>query len=135
MKKILFVISILLTTFTLKAQIVQYKNVKVCYGVYDRDLDDFTWPDKWSTTSWLELSPHAMKVDGWHFTFGEDIPSDKFSFDKKIVANYPMGTVGPGNIYGRTTLQELLSGSFKGDIYVYYEHNGSKSCECYRIGL
>jgi len=92
--------------------------VKITYAPhYDKEKDSF-----------VAEKPDVLK-------FVKDIPSDKYSFYKEIMGTDGGGKKYFGSIYANTTLQELLKGTFKGEIYYYYvyETEGKKGYVAYRI--
>jgi len=144
MKKILLIISILLTSFTLNAQVVAYKVSKYCYANYDENLKAFKPFSSWDYTvisekikvyTWgIEISGGVNGAMGEsRYAFIEDAPYNGFSFNKKTDFKYYVpGTniyhYGDGQVYAQTTWNILLSGTFKGEIYVYtFDKNQSQN--------
>lgn len=112
----------------------------------------------------LSVSPYALKVQytysreplyiaGDVYTTYEttvykiiaDEPNKDFSFNKRMSFNANKvimrsndfkeeNRLGKGKVYAKTTMEQLLGGSFKGDIYFYIEEEkGHKGYIGYRI--
>jgi hypothetical protein len=94
--------------------------------------------------------PYNDEINGEFLTvsahFESDIASETYSFDKKLTFNETNGKInkgqigevtskisGSGEIYVKTNLQELLSGSFNGTIYLYRESGTTTMVSGFRI--
>jgi hypothetical protein len=94
----------------------------------------------------ISTGNEGVSIFTYMLQFRQDFADADFSFSKEV--NFEeqyydrwkreradeSSKSGQGKVYSKTTLQQLLSGSFKGDIYFLFQYdNGKKRMNGYRI--
>lgn len=140
MKKVILIAGILIASFSAQAQYAKYKVSMLCIRYYDMGLE--VWKDWSSWENWsgtIEVSSVGIRYitdenERFLYIFGENVPSQEWLFYKKHTMMFEGEEDATGTIYTNATLETLLSGSFRGEIYIYREYvSGIIAINGYRI--
>ncbi|WP_407481525.1 hypothetical protein [Elizabethkingia meningoseptica] len=133
MKKLIFILILFLNIGGLFGQIATYKIKYMCGKKYDKDLQAYgewsPWTDEKVDSIKLFFSKYAVKITVgednktlFTLTFREDVQGSKYTFDKKITVRAAgQEKEIPGEFYGNTNIEDLLSGKNIADLYLYVD--------------